>query len=240
MTRFIWLAVAIFVASIPAQARHLTAHHLHKTSPVLPLGLWKQLKQLEVIASTASLTDKYPARTLQVPVDHFDDSSNTTFGLRYWVDASHYKPGGPVFCLESGETDAEDRLPFLDHGILKLLSQATNGLSIVLEHRYYGQSWPVPDLSTDNMRFLTTAQALADNTYFTKHVKVAGLSKEQTEAIKTAKWIYYGGRFVDSCFHNLYCFQLTSTFATHLQLSWRKSCLPKEAVSRSCSWSYRL
>lgn len=143
-----------------------------------------------------SLTDKYPSRVLQVPVDHLDDASNATFPLRYWLDATYYKPGGPVFCLDGGETSGEDRLPFLDHGILKLLSQATNGLSIVLEHRYYGTSMPVPDLSTDNMRFLTTAQALADNAFFTKHATFNDLAGEKAEALKTAKWIHYGGRSV--------------------------------------------
>lgn len=144
---------------------------------------------------STSLSSKYPAQTLQVPVDHFDDASNATFPLRYWVDATYYKPGGPVFCLDGGETSGEDRLPFLDHGILKLLSQATEGLSIVLEHRYYGESMPVPDLSTDNMRFLTTAQALADNAYYTKHAKVANLSDEQVKAFSNTKWIHYGGRY---------------------------------------------
>lgn len=99
-----------------------------------------------------------------------------------------------MFCLDGGETSGEDRLAFLDHGILKLLSQATDGLSIVLEHRYYGESIPVEDLSTDSMRFLTTAQALADNAYFTKHVNITNLSSEQASAFKKAKWIHYGGR----------------------------------------------
>ena len=31
-----------------------------------------------------------------------------------------------------------DRLPFLDYGIVDILAEATKGLGIVLEHRYYG------------------------------------------------------------------------------------------------------
>lgn len=34
--------------------------------------------------------------------------------------------------------DETDRLPFLDTGIMDILAKATNGLGIVLEHRYYG------------------------------------------------------------------------------------------------------
>ena len=31
-----------------------------------------------------------------------------------------------------------ERLPFLDYGIADILANATKGLAIVLEHRYYG------------------------------------------------------------------------------------------------------
>ena len=56
------------------------------------------------------------------------------------MSTRHYKTGGPVFVLDGGETSGEDRLPFLDTGILDILAEATGGLSIVLEHRYYGAS----------------------------------------------------------------------------------------------------
>ena len=65
---------------------------------------------------------------------------------------------------------------------------------MVLEHRYYGQSWPVPDLSIENLRFLTTDQSLADTTYFAKHVVFPGLETENLTAKDTA-WIAYGGSY---------------------------------------------
>lgn len=34
---------------------------------------------------------------------------------------------------------------------------------IVLEHRYYGWSVPVPDFTTDNLRFLNNKEALQDS-----------------------------------------------------------------------------
>jgi len=33
----------------------------------------------------------------------------------------------------------KDRLPFLDTGIVDILTNATRGLGVVLEHRYYGK-----------------------------------------------------------------------------------------------------
>ena len=94
--------------------------------PVLRPGIWT----------------KYPAYTLDVPINHFgfEDPAcpeyNKTFPLRYWFDAKYYQAGGTVFVVEGGETSGEDRLPYLSHGILKILSEATHGLSVVLEHRW--------------------------------------------------------------------------------------------------------
>lgn len=77
------------------------------------------------------------------PVDHFaqDNSSAGTFKQRYWVNTRHYNAtrGGPVFVLDGGETSGEDRLPFLDTGIMEILPKAAGGIGIILEHRYYGE-----------------------------------------------------------------------------------------------------
>ena len=62
--------------------------------------------------------------------------------------------------LSAGETDGAGRLPFLQKGIVAILAEATNGLGVILEHRYYGESFPVADLSVPNLRFLTTDQGM--------------------------------------------------------------------------------
>ncbi len=142
----------------------------------------------------------YPAYNLQVPVDHFHNESKyaphsgAKFPLRYWFDGSHYKPGGPVIVLESGETSGAGRLPFLQKSIIAQIAQATNGVAVVLEHRYYGTSMPTSDLSTKNLRFLTTEQALADTAYFAKNVVFKGLEKYKLTA-PHAPYIAYGGSY---------------------------------------------
>jgi Serine carboxypeptidase S28 len=142
----------------------------------------------------------YPAHNFSVPVDHFPNDpkyaphSTDTFQLRYWYDATYYKPGGPVIVLESGETSGVGRLPYLQKGILHQLIEATNGIGVVLEHRYYGTSFPMPDLSTENLRFLDTQQALADAAYFGKNIVFEGLEGEKLTADDTA-WIAYGGSY---------------------------------------------
>lgn len=135
-----------------------------------------------------------------MPIDHFHNDSkyephsDGTFNLRYWFDATYYKPGGPVIVLQSGEADGSERLIFLQKGILHELAEATSGLGVVLEHRYYGESFPTPDLSTENLRFLTTEQALADEAYFAQHVVFEGLEHLDLTA-PHVPYIGYGGSY---------------------------------------------
>lgn len=99
-----------------------------------------------------------------------------------------------MIVLAGGETSGADRLPFLQKGIVYQLAKATNGLGVILEHRYYGDSIPVEDFSTENLRFLTTDQALADTAYFAKNVKFAGLEDVDLSPESTP-WIAYGGSY---------------------------------------------
>ncbi|KAK3934539.1 peptidase S28 [Diplogelasinospora grovesii] len=147
-----------------------------------------------------NLTLLYPTRTISVPVDHFHNDSRyephsqDTFSLRYWFDPSHYQKGGPIIVLQSGETTGENRLPYLQKGIVAQLAEATGGLGVILEHRYYGESFPVSNLSTESLRFLTTDQALADMAYFAQHVEFPGLEHLDLTAPKNA-YIAYGGSY---------------------------------------------
>ena len=142
----------------------------------------------------------YAVHSLPVPVDHFLNStkyaphSTATFPLRYFLDDSYYQEGGPVFLLESGETDATARLPFLKRGLIHELIKVTHGIGVVLEHRYYGQSFPVTDLSAENMRFLTTEQSIADAAYFAENVVFPGHENATLNPPNTP-WIAYGGSY---------------------------------------------
>ena len=139
--------------------------------------------------------------TIDVPVDHFHNESryephsNETFKLRYHYDARYYKPGGPVIVLGSGEVQSVARIPYLQKGIVNMLAKATNGLGVILEHRYYGVSVPVPDMSTPNMRFLTTEQSMADTAFFAKNVKFVGANITERINAPQAPWIMYGGSY---------------------------------------------
>lgn len=152
-------------------------------------------------ATNVDLGLLYPVHNITMPIDHFHNESryephtNGTFNMRYWFDATYYNPGGPVIVLQAGETDGAGRLPYLQKGILNQLVKATHGIGVVLEHRYYGKSFPMPDLSTKNMRFLTTQQALADEAYFAQNVQYPGLEKYGDLTSRTTAYIGYGGSY---------------------------------------------
>lgn len=44
--------------------------------------------------------------------------------------------------------------------------QRVGALLVALEHRFYGESHPFPTLATENLRYLSSEQALADAAYF--------------------------------------------------------------------------
>ncbi|TFL01721.1 peptidase S28 [Pterulicium gracile] len=164
------------------------------------VNLWK-LKQLqnaktsvEAQAQEAVLAEEFPAQYFTQPLDHFNPTG-FTFKQRYWVNKRHYKPGtgAPVFVLDGGETSGAGRIPFLDKGIVDLLPSVTGGVGIVLEHRYYGESIAVQNLSTDALRWLTNEQAAADSANFMRTVKLAGIHEDLTAP--NTPWIYYGGSY---------------------------------------------
>jgi hypothetical protein len=62
-----------------------------------------------------------------------------------------------------------------------------------MEHRYYGTSFPVPDLSIENMRFLSTEQALADVDYLARNIQFEGIDADLTAP--NTPWIIYGGSY---------------------------------------------
>ncbi|CAK7262652.1 hypothetical protein SEPCBS119000_000075 [Sporothrix epigloea] len=180
-------------------------------SPAASLQTWQPIRELrkqiqgghsETLRTRDVLPQSaYPTYNLSVPVDHFHNESlyaphtNDTFPLRYWFDAQHYEPGGPVILLAAGETSGENRLPFLQKGIAAQLAQATKGIAVVLEHRYYGASFPYGNLTTESLRFLRTEQALADTAYFATHVTFPGLEDADVRPGTGAPWIVYGGSY---------------------------------------------
>nr|POE65594.1 putative extracellular serine carboxypeptidase [Quercus suber] len=139
----------------------------------------------------------YAAHTFDQLIDHFPNSARyephttATFKQRYFFDDTYFKPGGPVFLYIGGETSGESRFSNLQTGIIQILMQATNGLGVILENRYYGESFPFNTSTTDDLRFLTTWQTIADNAHFAQNAVFPGVNASLTAP--DTPWILYGG-----------------------------------------------
>lgn len=71
--------------------------------------------------------------------------------------------------------------------------EAHGGLGIILENRYYGASYPFASSTTDELRFLTMEQAIADNAYFAQHAAFPGVEGNGSLCAPNSPWILYGG-----------------------------------------------
>ncbi|KAF8965115.1 serine carboxypeptidase S28-domain-containing protein [Flammula alnicola] len=188
-------------------------------------------------------TYDFPAQWFKQPLDHFDKNSKHSFHQRYWVSTRHYKPrpGAPVIVLDGGETSGEDRLPFLDTGIVEILTRATGGVGVILEHRYYGQSIPVSNFSTDALRFLNNDQSAADSANFMKNVKFDGVDEDLTAP--GTPWIYYGGSYAGAraahmkvLYPDIVWGAIASSAVTHAALeNWQYMEVIREAADSKCA-----
>ncbi|KAH8829048.1 extracelular serine carboxypeptidase [Flagelloscypha sp. PMI_526] len=147
---------------------------------------------------TDTAVQDLPAYEFTQTTNHFpNDTSygpppeNETFIQRFAVNDAFYKPGGPIFMLSSGEIGYEYWTPVMTTGLVAELAQNFSGLAIALESRYYGESFPVPNVTTDNLRWLSIDQHIADIANFAQNVQIPGFEDEDLTA-PSRPWILFG------------------------------------------------
>ncbi|XP_021944872.2 putative serine protease K12H4.7 [Folsomia candida] len=96
---------------------------------------------------------------------HHENASgcDTTWSQRYWVNTNYYQPGRPIFIELAGEWDAAGDV---DGGYWHAYARQYNAMLIVLEHRFYGQSFPVQNPAVRDLWLMTSQLALADAAKF--------------------------------------------------------------------------
>lgn len=73
-------------------------------------------------------------------------------------------------------------------------AQQQNGSTVVFEHRFFGLSNPLPDLSEASLDLLTIQQAIDDIEYFAKNVKLPMPGGDKVTPDK-APWILTGASY---------------------------------------------
>jgi hypothetical protein len=161
-----------------------------------------QLELAELQAEDAALE-----RIADVPTVHWEtvslpisyaDSTVGNFTNRYWVVDDFYKPGGPVFVLDTGESYGGDQ--YLGHltrntSFLQTYMREFNALGIVWEHRYYGESMPTGPIDIDTpaekLKYLDTESALED---FVVWAEGFAWGEEKVRPGETP-WVVFGGSY---------------------------------------------
>ncbi|VVC45708.1 Alpha/Beta hydrolase fold,Peptidase S28 [Cinara cedri] len=126
----------------------------------------------------------------QQKLDHFNPTETRTWKQRYQVNKNHYKKGGPVFLMIGGEGPISTK--WMYNGAWIEYANEFHALCFQLEHRYYGKSHPTEDMSSKNLVYLNSEQALADAAEFIVNIQ------RKYEIPFTAKWIAFGGSYPGS------------------------------------------
>ncbi|KAK7054098.1 peptidase S28 [Favolaschia claudopus] len=118
-----------------------------------------------------------------------------TFTQRYWHTYEFYEQGGPIVLFSPGEGNAAPFYSYLTNNTINgQIAQQENGAVVLLEHRFYGLSNPLPDLSVESLRLLTVQQAIDDYEYFAKNVILPMPNGDKLSAV-TTPWILTGGSY---------------------------------------------
>ncbi|KAJ8924677.1 hypothetical protein NQ315_000828 [Exocentrus adspersus] len=141
----------------------------------------------KTVASRAEVTTHEFMQSL----DHFDPSNKIHWAQRYYVNTEYFNSTGEnvAFLLIAGEGEASTA--WMTGGAWIETAQKYKALLFELEHRFYGQSHPFPDLSTENLRYLSSRQALEDTANF-----ITAMNREYN--LTDAKWIVFGGSYAGS------------------------------------------
>ncbi|KAG5614221.1 hypothetical protein H5410_014045 [Solanum commersonii] len=92
-------------------------------------------------------------------LDHFSPYDHRTFGQRYYEFLDHFRiPDGPIFLKICGESACSG----IPNDYLSVLAKKFGAAVVSLEHRYYGKSTPFKSLTTGNLKYLSSKQALFD------------------------------------------------------------------------------
>ncbi|XP_059055220.1 putative serine protease K12H4.7 isoform X1 [Achroia grisella] len=133
-----------------------------------------------------------PARWFKQKLDHSTPTNVQLWKQRYYINDTFfdYDNQGPVFLMIGGEGPADPR--WMVRGAWIEYAQKFKALCINLEHRYYGESHPTEDLSTKNLQYLSSYQALADLANFITSMNM------ELRLNKDIKWIAFGGSYPGS------------------------------------------
>ncbi|KAJ3682168.1 hypothetical protein LUZ60_014741 [Juncus effusus] len=121
-------------------------------------------------------------------LDHFSPTNHRQFEQRYYEFFDYYRVSdGPIFLRICGESSCNG----ITNDYTAVLAKKFGAALVSLEHRYYGKSSPFKSLTTANLRFLSSKQALFDLAVFRQYYQ--GYLNEKYNISKgDSTWFVFG------------------------------------------------
>ncbi|KAM5163722.1 putative serine protease K12H4.7 [Mantella aurantiaca] len=119
-------------------------------------------------------------------LDHFNGADTRVWKQRYFINDSFTSDDGPIFLMIGGEGAANPA--WMTQGTWMIYAEKMRALCFLLEHRFYGKSHPTENMSVENLRYLSSRQALADLAHFQ-------VVMTEKLGLGNRKWIVFGGSY---------------------------------------------
>jgi len=166
-------------------------------SAALPASWYEAAR--EALAAPEPSPRSAPTGSVLVPVtqvlDHFDRRDSRTWTQRAFVNDTYFDGTGPVFLCVGGEGPAMDATVLSDSvhcNDMVEYGRTVGALLVALEHRFYGESFPIEKhlLTRRDYKYLSSAQAVEDLALFHGFVS----DTYSLDAAKN-KWVSWGGSY---------------------------------------------
>ncbi|EYC16000.1 hypothetical protein Y032_0035g3089 [Ancylostoma ceylanicum] len=94
----------------------------------------------QIDKSTKATTSLWTVKWFTVKLDHFTYSDTRSFQMKWLLNNTFYKPGGPVFFYTGNEAEIETSATSM--GMMWDLAPRFKAAIIFAEHRFYGETMP--------------------------------------------------------------------------------------------------
>ncbi|TLD10195.1 hypothetical protein PgNI_05425 [Pyricularia grisea] len=130
-------------------------------------------------------------------IDHANPQLGT-FKQRYWYGTQYWNgTGSPIIITNPGEQSATGfNVTYTTKRRLSgLMAEKIGAAVIVIEHRYWGESTPYKELTSENLQYLTLNNSIHDMIYFVNNFKAPFDDAEGATSPDRVPWIYTGGSY---------------------------------------------
>ncbi|KAI6216832.1 Peptidase S28 family-containing protein [Aphelenchoides besseyi] len=158
--------------------RHVTGGFLRRD---LKQKKYANRKQKNAAVDNGSIDQK---------LDHFDKSDTRTFKQYFYSNSEYFDKTAAsplIFIYNPGDVDAQS-IDLDDRSSMNLWAKQFGAMLYSLEHRFYGLSQPFDSMTIENLKYLTSEQALGDIANFIQNMNAQ-------KGWKNARWIPFGGSY---------------------------------------------